>query len=102
VYYPEPITVLELAEIVRDAIIKDTYGKIQPPIEIVDKGMPPIFSEEDKAIIKVDTSKVKKLLGISSLLSPKESIENIVRNKLKSMTTSIFVRAKDLSQNRRK
>jgi len=34
--YPEPITILELAEIVRDIIIKLTNGRRVPKIEIVD------------------------------------------------------------------
>ena len=82
VYYPEPVTILELAEIVRDFIMKYTDGKVNPNIEIVDKGLPPVFSKEDESRIKVDISKVKKLLGITSFLSAKESIEKIVRNRL--------------------
>jgi len=87
VYYPEPITILELAEIVRDAIIDYTNGKIQPPIEIVDKDIPPLFSAEDKKKIKVDISRARKFLGLTKLINPRDSIKRIVRyraEKLKS------------------
>lgn len=85
IYYPEPVTILELAETVRDLIIKHTDERVNPNIEIVDKGLPSVFSKEDESRIKVDISKVKKLLGISSFLSPKGSIEKIVRNRLKKV-----------------
>jgi len=85
VYYPEPITILELAETVRDAIVKYTDGEIQPPIEIVDKGGPMLFTPEDKDKIKVDITKVKKLLGLEKLANPRESIEKIIKNGLNSV-----------------
>jgi len=82
VYYPEPITILELAEIIRNAIVKYTGGKINPRIEVVDQGKPLFFTEEDKDKIKVDITKVKKLLGLEKLTSPIESIEKIIKKDL--------------------
>jgi UDP-glucose 4-epimerase len=79
VYYPEPITILELAEIVKQSIIECTDGKVRPKIEIVDNGIPPLFTKEDKNRIKVDLSKAKKLLGLEKLKSPKESIREILK-----------------------
>lgn len=79
VYYPEPVTILELAEIVRESIIECTSGKVRPKIEIVDKNIPPIFAEEDKNLIGVDLKKAKKLLGLEKLKSPRESIREIVK-----------------------
>ena len=52
---------------------------MRPKIEIVDNGIPPLFTEEDKNRIKVDLSKAKKLLGLEKLKSPKESIREIVK-----------------------
>jgi len=85
VYYPEPIIILELAEFVRDAIVKYTNGKIVPPIEVVDQGKPMLFTKEDKYRIKVDITKAKKLLGLEKLISPRESIEKIVKHRLHNM-----------------
>ncbi len=80
-YYTEPMTILELAETVRDAIIKATDGEIRPEVEIVDRGMSSAFDEKDKELIKVDMHKALEFLGIKSLISPKESIEHLVRYK---------------------
>lgn len=46
--YPEPITIIELAEIVRDAIAELTNGKTVPKIELVDQGLQPLFTEDSK------------------------------------------------------
>ena len=84
VYYPEPITILELAKIVRDTIVKYTDGKTNPRIEIIDQGRPLLFTKEDKyKIIKVDITKAKKLIGLKKLTSPTESIEKIIKDRLR-------------------
>ncbi|MEM2842204.1 MAG: hypothetical protein QW201_02765, partial [Thermoproteota archaeon] len=82
IYYPKPITILELAEIVQMAIIKQSRGKIKPKIEIVDTGQSLLFTEDDVKMIKVDVSKVKNLLGISELKSPEETINEIIKNRI--------------------
>jgi len=82
VFYPEPITILELAEIVREAIIKHSNRRIQPPIEIVDTGKEPMFTEEDKKKFKADISKAREILGLTTLKSPKESIDQIVEKRI--------------------
>jgi len=81
-YHPEPMTILELAETVRDSIIKATKGKIKPDVGIVDRGIPSAFDEKDKELIKIDAHKVLEFMGINSLISPKESIEHLIRYKL--------------------
>ena len=82
VVYPEPITVLQLAEMVRDIIIELTSGKICPSIEIISSGLPSLFSQDDKDKFKVNISKAIKILGLKHLISPKESIRHIVKGKL--------------------
>jgi UDP-glucose 4-epimerase len=82
VYYPSPITILDLAQIVQRVVMKLTNGAIQPKIEIVDTGQKPLFREEDKNRIKVNIKKAIDLLGLSKLKSPEESIEEIVRGRL--------------------
>lgn len=79
VYWPQPVTILELAEMIREAIINCSDGRIMPEIEIADKGQPIIFTSKDKDLIKVDTSKVKAFLGLKRMTSPKETIERLVR-----------------------
>jgi UDP-glucose 4-epimerase len=84
VYYPEPITILELAEIIKNAIFKLTNGNISPKIEIVDQGIEPLFREEDKLKFKVDISKSLKFLEINKLIHPRETIERIIKSRLLS------------------
>ena len=84
VYYPEPLTIMELAKIVRDAVIKCTRGKVKPPIEIIDHGKPLLYDEEDKDKIRVDVTKAQKMLDLEKLTSPRESIEKIIKNELNS------------------
>ena len=85
VYYPKPITILELAEIIRDAIIKYSKGAIYPRIEIIDKGRESLFNKDSKERIKINISKAIKFLGLSNLKSPQESLEEIVKNRIKRM-----------------
>lgn len=82
IIYPEPITILELAEIVKDTIAKLTNGKIVPKIEIVDQGLQPLFTEDSKYKFKVNVSKTMKFLGIEKLIEPRKSIEDFVKSRL--------------------
>ncbi len=84
-YFPEPITILELAEIVRDAITKYTNRKIHPEIEIVDKEVSSPLIPESKKKIKIDITKIKKGLGLESLVSPRDSIEKIVKDRVNDL-----------------
>jgi UDP-glucose 4-epimerase len=82
VYYPAPVTVLELAEIVRDAIVKYSNGKTKPKIELVDTGQPSLFSKGDKELMNIDINKALNVLGLKELMTPRESINEIVRSRL--------------------
>jgi len=83
VYYPEPLTVLELAETVRDSIPKHSTFRRPPRIEVVDIGKPCMFSKEDKNLIKADVTKALNLLELRRFKSPKESIEELVKARTK-------------------
>jgi len=78
VYYPMPITILELSQIIKDIIFEYTNGEINPQIRIVDKGEPLAFTEKDKDKIRVDITKANKLLGLEKLTNPMESIKKII------------------------
>lgn len=85
VYYDQAITIAELAEITKDAIIAQSKSKIRPPINIIDNGQPSTFHKEDKKMIKVDTTKALEFLEIKKLKSPKESIEDLIKSKIKTI-----------------
>jgi UDP-glucose 4-epimerase len=82
IYYPQPITILELAEIAQAAIIKSTRGQIKPELVIIDQGKPPLFTKDDKTKITVDMKKSVELLGSKQLTDPAQSIERIVKARL--------------------
>jgi len=81
-YWPEPITILELAGMVRDSIVKHSGGKIRPEVEVVDRGEPVLFTPEDKELIKIDISRVRDFLGLEGLTDPRDSIDRLVGERL--------------------
>lgn len=85
VYYPKPITILELAEIIQKTIMKYTNNNIRPKIEIIDTGQKPLFDKDDKDKIKVDITRAISFLGLTKLKSPEESIERIVKNRIRKL-----------------
>ena len=85
VYYPEPVTIIELADIVQKAIVQYSHGKIKSQIEVIDKGQPAAFNEEDKKLIKVDVGKAIKGLELGRIKSPKETIGKLVAAKVKNL-----------------
>ena len=77
-FYPKPITILELAETVKEAISKHTQGNFVPEIEIVDKSMPVLFSPDEKHTLNADIGKTLSSFRIKGLKSPREAIFDIV------------------------
>lgn len=82
VMYPEPITIIELADLVKATVAELTDGKISPRIEVVDKGLPSSISQHGKNKFKVDIDKATNLLGLGRLISPEESVGYMVRRKM--------------------
>jgi len=82
VIYPTPITILELAELIKDAIKLYSGGQLNPSIQIVDKGIPAVFLPNDKCKIRVNINKALQFLSLKKLRSPRESIERIVKTRL--------------------
>jgi UDP-glucose 4-epimerase len=79
IYYPVPITVLELANLVKSSILKYTNHKVDPKIEIVDTGQPSLFSPDAKDKMKIDNKFVQSFLGMSHFTNPVDSIEKIIK-----------------------
>jgi UDP-glucose 4-epimerase len=84
VYYPEPITILQLARIVQNAVIEHAPERC-PRIEVTDTGQESLFKENDKDQIKPDITRAIRLLELSSLKSPQESIRRIIRDRLRAV-----------------
>jgi nucleoside-diphosphate-sugar epimerase len=79
IVYPEPITVIELAEHIKQIVYEETGGRINPVIEIVDKGLPSVFTPEDKHRFQVKIERILELLGNNVLKHPKETLREIVK-----------------------
>jgi UDP-glucose 4-epimerase len=83
--WPTPVTILELARIVKEEIVNLTRGKINPEIEIVDQNLPMLHDPKDAKRLRVDISKAKELLSLKNLKSPRKSIARIISNRLKKI-----------------
>jgi hypothetical protein len=77
------MTIIELAETVRECIIDLSKEKIKPIVNVVDKGVPSMFTEKNKEKISVDISKAQTFLGIEGLCSPKDSLKYIIQSRAK-------------------
>ncbi len=84
VLHPEAVTILDLARMVSEATKKVTKGQIEPQIEVVDKGLPTPFDEEDKRRVRFDVRRSKDLLGLGEFIPPAEEIEAIIRGRVES------------------
>ncbi len=80
--WPEPITILELAETIRKAVIEHSNGELNPEIKVVDMGLPQLYAAQDKRAIAVNIEKAKRVLAIDQLRDPRETISDIVKARL--------------------
>jgi len=88
VYHPDAITILELAQFVRQAVENCSDGKIVPTINVVRTGEPMLFTSGSKKLIKIDINKSKELLEMGTLTDPRETIARIVRNRMTAKPAS--------------
>lgn len=84
--YPKPITILDLAAIVKDAITKQSKGEIRPEIKIVDKGLPCVYNVKGEKSTMVNMQKAKRFLGLKKTTSLKEAIERIIAERVIART----------------
>lgn len=82
VSWPVPLSILDLAEIVRDVVKEKTGGKVTPRIMIKDTGIPASFTEADKTKFKLDQARASSFLGLRELTSPRDSIARVVAQEL--------------------
>ncbi len=82
VCWPNPITIVELAEIIRSSIIRKSKDKIRPEIEIVDKDTPMLYTPDDKASLKLNIKKTEDFLGLKILIDPSKTIDRIIEERI--------------------
>jgi len=88
-FYPEPITILDLAETIKRSFIELSEGKIIPEVLVKKTGEKRLHSSEDKNKLVVDVSKARDFLGIEKLTHPKEVIDRIVKDRLSTQLARI-------------
>lgn len=81
--WPIPITILDLANFVQEEMVELTGGRIRPRVEIVDQKLPILHDPEDAKRLRIDVSKAEEFLGLKDLRNPRESIANIISDRLK-------------------
>lgn len=84
VLWPEPITILDLATIIKNSIYEITEGKINPEIKIVDTGKESLFDPISAKKIRGNISRLKTEFGVRKLTDPKEALRRIILTKLKA------------------
>jgi nucleoside-diphosphate-sugar epimerase len=84
IVYPEPVTVIELAEYVKQIVYEETSGKINPSIEVVDKGLPSAFIPDDKNRFQVKIDRVRDALDLKYLKNPIESLRALIKGYLRN------------------
>lgn len=82
VFWPKPISIIELANMVRGKIVKCTEGKISPRVDVIDTGDPILYKDTEEKTLTVDVSRADDLLGARTLTSPEKAIERIIKARL--------------------
>lgn len=80
--YKQPITILDLATYVKDAVHTFSDGKISATINVIDKNIESLYDETSTSNLKIDNTKLLTFLQINSLDSPKDVISELVKQKL--------------------
>ena len=78
----KPITIMELANIVKRTVIKFSNGRLVPEIQIIDQGLPSQAGTSEKHSLKLSLEKSRAFLGIDRLTHPKKSVENLVIKRI--------------------
>jgi nucleoside-diphosphate-sugar epimerase len=77
-YWPKPVTILELAKMIGKIIEKLTQGRVKPRIDVVDNGQPTLFEPDAKLKINANIDKLRQLLGLERFTEPQESLERLI------------------------
>ena len=81
--YPEPLTAMGIANIVKESIIKHSKGLFIPTIEIVDKGIIDKFGRDNTSKTYIETGLAKQFFKFDQFKHPQTIIDEIIKEKLK-------------------
>lgn len=74
----DPLTIMDLAQMVKEEITQLTGGRTRPRIDIIDTGQTVLYDESDKLKLRVDNRKIQSFLGMEKLTSPRDSLRRII------------------------
>ena len=80
--YPDPISILDLANTIQKSVQTLSDGKINPEISIIDKSVPETGDPDDKNKIHLDISKIKNYFEIDSLEKPEDTINELIKYRM--------------------
>ncbi len=80
--YPKSYTITQIGNFVKESIVLHSEGKINPKVEIIDKGIPETKEKKLKELV-YDLTKIQKILKINNFISPKTAIDEIIKLRLK-------------------
>ena len=77
IWYPKPITILELAHAIKNGVKQISQKSACPKLKIVDQGLPTLFTKQ-KINIKMNVSIAEHILNPVELIAPTISINWII------------------------
>jgi UDP-glucose 4-epimerase len=83
VCWSKPLSIFDLALLVKQTIVRLSKGRLDPEINIIDQKKPILYKATDKKNLKVDIDKIQHFLGIRRLTNPSKTIERLVKACLK-------------------
>ena len=84
-FYPRPITIYELATLVRDLVRELSQERVTPKVEIVDRGLELEFDENAKNSFEVSVSESVARLRIGQLNPPDKVLRRLISAKLEEI-----------------
>lgn len=76
---PTPLTVIEVARVVQEKIIKATLGRTRPQIKLIDQGIKQLYTPTDKKLLRVDVTKARQLLKPGQPINARQSIDRLIK-----------------------
>ena len=72
-------------ELIKEAVIKVTNGKIVPMIEVVDKGIEMQFTKDESENVRGNIQRLREEFDIEDLKKPSEIIFELVSHYMKKI-----------------
>jgi UDP-glucose 4-epimerase len=82
VFWPKPVTIIELARFVKESVHELSGGRLSPVVKIENQHLPLLNTPNDKRTLRVSVKKAKSYLELGDLSDPRETIRRLVASRL--------------------